>query len=177
MGSMRLSELEREYRRGMVENTVYVDPATGEIITNARDVYRRLPRDLIPIEYNSFGAQWYRTPRGSLRLKREFREMKIHFPSFFLCEDSYGNLYWIGRLYVNRIPHTLLLGYSQIHPSRPIKAVILYPKGVRTMTHHIYSNGEICYYSPKEPWNPNWTAYFVALRVKALLVGVYEGRI
>jgi len=116
--------------------------------------------------------QWYLRNRERLRIEIEL--MERNGVNYRLYQDEDDNLLWRGPLSVLGHYHEdVRLVYPENFPYDSIKVYVLSPKPPQ-ITHHVLSNGEICYMRPEE-WSPEWTAYAVYLKTIEFLYALYTG--
>jgi len=118
-------------------------------------------------------VQWYLVNKK--RLKAEIKLMEDNGVNFDLYTDDRENLFWRGALRVSGHYHgDVRLVYNQNHPYVQMDDYVLDPQLPQT-THHIFSDGRICYIGPAE-WSPEWTAFAVYLTTIRFLEDFYAGR-
>lgn len=117
--------------------------------------------------------QWYL--RNKRRLRVEIELMERNGVNFSLYMDEDENLLWRGPISVlGRYHEDVRLVYPKRFPYEEIEVYVLGPR-LPQITHHVFSDGRICYISPGE-WTPEWTAYAVYLTTIRFLHDFYRGK-
>lgn len=176
----------REIRRKLKENNEIVVNQDGSISSASQDEAQTETSQDQPktmLKPNRWYGYWYQDQPG--RLVAEDDTVRSRFPQFKLQKLN-GKLAWVGKLVSNRgRNYEVAVVYPNDFPLQPPEAYVLRPKIKARKTRHMYLNGKLCLFYPKDrSYSGNTTAATVIAWASAwifsyedwLETGVWPGK-
>lgn len=116
--------------------------------------------------------QWYCTPSGRAKAKKEIEEMNLLPFNVQLKQNYNGDLSYLVFILSNGIRHDVLMNYDYDHPDYEMEVVVLQPHlDMSVMSYHSHGQNKPCYV---ENWTRNFRAIQVAMQVTFWLNDYYK---